>query len=311
MRRHPGRGGFTLIEVLVVLAIVGVLAALLLYAVSEARKAARRAACANNLRQFGVALAQYSARSNVYPSGGTWAGYSVHAALLPEFEQQALYNGINFGVPIYDSTLQNMTAATTRLGVFECPDDSPVPGARYAWTNYQGCRGRGVQAYGYDGAFTPDPLPVARFRDGLSTTAVFAEAVTGPLTNRVRDPLGSSFDTPAPILGATDLDRFAAACLAIDPATSRLNLQDKGYNWLIGEFNSTQYNHTLTPNRPTCTNSGAFQQGAWTASSRHPGGVFTLFADGHGRFVRDNVAISVWRSLASRSGRELVEAGTY
>src|SRR6186997_3302889 len=105
--RSRRRRGFTLIELLVVIAIIAVLIALLLPAVQAAREAARRAQCVNNLKQIGLALHNYHASYNSFPSGATvgyqdpgvedgWINWSVHAALLPYLEMTPLYNAINF-----------------------------------------------------------------------------------------------------------------------------------------------------------------------------------------------------------------------
>ena len=105
--------GFTLIELLVVIAIIAVLIALLLPAVQAAREAARRAQCVNNLKQLGLALANYESANGVYPYGmarencgpnclytpnGYYVGSSVFVRMLPYFEQQTLANAYNYSL---------------------------------------------------------------------------------------------------------------------------------------------------------------------------------------------------------------------
>ncbi len=120
MIRRPfsRRGGFTLIEVLVVIAIVATLIGLLLPAVQSAREAARRARCANNLRQIGLALHAYHAQYNAFPFQATWYDrriqplpppccqncsffyFSAQVRLTPFLEQAAVFNSLNHYCPV-------------------------------------------------------------------------------------------------------------------------------------------------------------------------------------------------------------------
>ncbi len=147
------RRGFTLIELLVVIAIIAVLIALLLPAVQAAREAARRAQCTNNLKQIGLALANYvSANTNLPPMSvdlpsTSWGGttpqirephqnYSPHVRLLPYLEQQAAYNAWNHafgarwndpggafgGAGLYANI--NASVVCMQISTFLCPSDS-------------------------------------------------------------------------------------------------------------------------------------------------------------------------------------------
>ncbi len=149
--RAAMRVGFTLVELLVVIAIIGVLVGLLLPAVQAAREAARRMQCTNNLKQLGLALHNYHDVHRVFPSnmsgGGRPAGsgctsgfYSWMSYILPQIEQGNLYNQINFGVEMSDSgTCHNVFNATISqlhpnalagqavVPVFICPSESAGP----------------------------------------------------------------------------------------------------------------------------------------------------------------------------------------
>jgi prepilin-type N-terminal cleavage/methylation domain-containing protein/prepilin-type processing-associated H-X9-DG protein len=139
--------GFTLIELLVVIAIIAVLIALLLPAVQSAREAARRAQCTNNLKQIGLALANYESANQIYPTGGmtlvtsfataTWGnedgnnGVSWVALILPYLEQNPVYAAINFSLSVNSTSVQTYaTAWYSRLAVMSCPSDGDQEGFR-------------------------------------------------------------------------------------------------------------------------------------------------------------------------------------
>ncbi len=180
-------GGFTLIELLAVVAIIGVLVSLMLPAVIAAREASRRASCANNLRQIGLALQMHHEQFGTFPPGGIeWRPPGDHQRrqlawcvfLLPFLEQQAVYDQIDLGEP-FDSQA-NAQAASHVLPVFVCP--TSVRGTRLVNgrgpCDYGGIYGERIQGPNNPpkGAMLYDrALRAADIRDGLSNTLIVAE----------------------------------------------------------------------------------------------------------------------------------------
>ena len=170
------RRGFTLIELLVVIGIIAVLVALLLPAVQQAREAARRTECKNNLRQLGLAFHNYhETHSHFAPTAILAAvlspqftivgGTSWCTQLLPFIEQENLYQSINQEVSPYDPV--NSQAAQTRLSLFVCPTAPDIPAVvEYTfgppWTGMTGLEFKGGRV---------DYTPVARVSGPLCSLA--------------------------------------------------------------------------------------------------------------------------------------------
>lgn len=147
LTRFWTRLGFTLIEVFVVIAIIGILIALLLPAVQQARESARRTQCRNNLHQIGVALHNYHATLQTFPQshqcgipctisgipcGGTnshFPGHSFRVMILPYLEQTALYNQFNFNGGRYNfGAAEPVLVCQTAVSTYLCPSDSTPTG---------------------------------------------------------------------------------------------------------------------------------------------------------------------------------------
>ena len=247
--------GFTLIELLVVIAIIAVLIALLLPAVQSAREAARRAQCTNNLKQLGLALANYESSTSAYPmaygqraqgditnkSGemgdSGWGNWSIHAYILPYMEQGPVYNTLNFQTSAADN-LDNGSEATgigTRVNSFLCPSSllpigtfcfavAPFNQIRYPGNNYWGSVG-------------PCVLPWA----SAQPPGIFATVAPGdPGTRGVRDITDGTSNTIA--FGEWKIGDFNPSQLSLQDA---INIRQNN----IGCFGS--WNNATTSSMPT------------------------------------------------------------
>lgn len=335
--------GFTLIELLVVIAIIAILIALLLPAVQQAREAARRTQCKNNLKQFGLAIHNYESSIGSFPPGRT--GYpmvfSAHAQLMPYFDAATLYNNIDFNAaptfvePPVAPYSRNVIAAMTKVPMFLCPSDSGiVQGNSYGSTNYVVSTGSGSNATNRyiragDGVmYDPKLAGIVKFRDvidGLSNTVAMSEQILGngstaggggaagvstvisgstPPTRPAQQVLNLTVSQPSGGPYTAANDTSPANCVV---GASGFWSGTRGAKWLNGHFGDTLYNHGLTPNsfEFDCGNT-SHSSGLTAARSRHTGGVHALMCDGSTRFVSDFIDVSIWQALASRAGGEVI-----
>lgn len=340
--KRSRRTAFTLIELLVVIAIIAVLIALLLPAVQQAREAARRTQCKNNLKQFGLALHNYHDTFTVFPfgKGGSYAGvpvyarWSQHAMLLPYFEQSALYNTINFSAPPetpgMGGVIAFMPAYVSPSGLnhapcqavipaFFCPSDTAATEVP-SQNNYAGNQGGWLcDRSDTQGAVTdvsPSEVQTGVFYylsrcsmrdivDGSSNTCFFSERIRGHGTP---DPKSDLYVMPP----QTSLAATYSTCQSINTATATPLTSKWGYSWVMGENCCTQYNHVAVPNSVSCAGTGF--PGSMTnmamqvsASSRHTGGVHALMGDGGVKFISSNIDLNTWRALGTRQGGETVD----
>ena len=307
------KSGFTLVELLVVIAIIGILVSLLLPAVQFAREAARRMQCGSNMRQFAVALHNYHDTLRTFPPGRNNRSFSTHAHILPQLEQEPIWNKVDFKVSMNHAN--NALARASLIPVFTCPSDaqSSAPPNR-APTNYRVNQGSGVLwglpptnasnvNYGMpapNGVFFQDSaITMAEIVDGTSNTAMVSEHLKGDHTNAN----WHKADTFQPGTHPANADEAMQQCYAIDIT----NIAFQGYSsigapWLEGYHSTTIYFHSLPPNGRSCM----FPPGriATTASSGHPKGINLGLCDASVRFLADSIDLQVWRGIGTREGAE-------
>jgi len=311
--------GFTLIELLVVIAIIAVLIALLLPAVQQAREAARRSQCKNNMKQIGLAMHNYHDVTNRLPIGAMTSnnasvnpstnngqsGYVWVRYIMPYMEMSAMYNAWNEDL-IYTNNsvtkngMTNLTIMRTVLPGLLCPSDTlfrawnSVPNYNYA-VNYGNTFINNASfsgspaitnlegAFKYSGSTTGTCFGFSDITDGTSNTLMVSELRAGQIANDIRGLIwyqnNSGFTTYA---------------------TPNSTIPDWNGGWCD---NPT----VVAANYMPCATAAPTGTANYlTSRSRHTGGVQSLLCDGSVRFISNNIDISIWRGLSSRAGNEIL-----
>jgi prepilin-type N-terminal cleavage/methylation domain-containing protein/prepilin-type processing-associated H-X9-DG protein len=319
MLRGHARRGFTLIELLVVIAIIAILIALLLPAVQQAREAARRTQCKNNLKQLGLALHNYHDTAGRFPyrMGGTTGPAllsngdrgSGMVLLLPYFEQSALYNQISSTMTVGATTYQpfgdNCDDASAYppwkmdLPPLLCPSSPTIKhwislthygfsAGDSAWwatpyLSFADARNRVRGPFGFQ-----TNKRIGDLSDGTSNTILMGEMTT---SKGGRDALGGVLRGQ----GNGVVDNPASCRLLVNKATGEFTgtgtvSTSRGSRWCNGVIAYMTVNTILPPNSPACTVGADFREaGQFPVQSRHTGGAHVLMGDGAVRFVSENI----------------------
>jgi len=325
-RPRKRQTGFTLIEVLVVIAIITILIAVLLPAVQKAREAARRTSCLSNLRQIGMALASYHDLNRKFPmsmaidgiadTGGEW---SVHARLLPHLDESNLFKSADMDVGYENAS--NLGVAIQRVPIYICPSESRDEGRTdglgeaihypttygfnggdwFVWNNANRQRGRGMFApnsrWGYRNAV-----------DGESNTLAFAEVKA--FTPYLRDGDAATNTIPQP----EGISGLGGAFQTDSGHTEWVDgrVHQTGFTTAFGPnttvphtFSGDTYDIDFTNCREEKACSGP-TYAAVTSRSYHLGLVNVLLMDGSARAVIDAIDLNIWRGLGTRDGEEVI-----
>ena len=317
--------GFTLIELLVVIAIIAILIALLLPAVQQAREAARRTQCKNNLKQLGLALHNYMDVFGRLPPAGihnveifanglspssastSW-GPSWITLILPQFEQANLYAQYSFsgvGAIPRARDAANVAVVGTPLAAVQCPSDSSSEAPKYvnntanfAKGNYAANCGRGNAFSSTDFGLAQERGPfsmtnyygakIASITDGMSNTLLVAEIISGKATGDVR----GAWAYPSGVVISNSDPSYAPA--------PRIQLRPNG-NALDNTMQDAPgfCSASNTDRQLRCGAQYGGNRARQTARSKHTGGVQVCLADGSGRFISENIDINIWLNLLS------------
>ena len=302
-----------------VIAIIGVLVAVLLPAVQAARESSRRLSCGNNLKQIGVALQNFHGTNGRFPMGRGQPVpgiFSPQAYLLPYLEETSLKDLIDYAsaptsFSIANGTFfdgaRNYNAACTTISVFQCPSDvanGRVFNSAFGGTNYVASVGSGTvdngNMVGADGVFfTGSKVALKSITDGSSHTVAFSERTLGPGVSSM-----SAADHTLVYMLQLSNPNDASPSTCGSPALGTWYAQ-RSAKWILGNYGNTLYNHYYRPNASSwdCMNM-AQQKGLTAARSMHSGGVSALFCDGSVRFIDDSLTIDLWRALATIAGGE-------
>lgn len=335
------RKAFTLIELLVVIAIIAILVALLLPAVQQAREAARRTQCKNNLKQIGIAMHNYHDVYNQFPPSVGWnpgpayanditASFSDKVFMLPMLERANEFSRLRYDqYPYHHWYRGSNTSLSGRLPVFNCPSNAnpnqggPDGNFTYAinmgvqrltltGTNpISGWEGRhnGIGSYLGNPGNQDAQVNFQAITDGSSNTAAYSEfGMIQFIPEPYTQPRSMQLKT---WVGGNTHTEIRTQCLAqtasADNGGGRHAMRGAGWAWsFVGA--GAAYTHNMNPNETSCYSN----EGDWygstlmSASSWHTGGVQICLADGSVKFISDNIDNGTWVKIGARNDGQVI-----
>jgi type II secretory pathway pseudopilin PulG len=294
------RRGFTLFQLLVVLAILALLLGLFLPAVQKVREAAARSSSMNNLKQIAIAAHAYHDAYNRFPSGLDANGFSAAAYLLPFIEQQALYNRIDFKQKI--DAKANAAARGVAIKVFLSPlDGATSANADYGATNYLFNAGSKPDLKDNDGVFYLDSkltLAMITNGNGTSNTIMAGETLKGDGGIKAVDVHRQHV-----ALKAEDLKNLTPE-VGVKRWKAGDNIAgDRGASWMDGRFLQGTFTGTLAANdeRPDVSCDGL---GGLSGLRSEMPVVLVAMCDGSARPIRTTFDAKVWGRATSWKNTE-------
>ncbi|QDT35819.1 DUF1559 domain-containing protein [Stratiformator vulcanicus] len=343
MRR---RYGFTLIELLVVIAIIAILIALLLPAVQQAREAARRSQCKNNLKQLGLAVHNYFEVASALPPLSCWSiggslgsnngSWSVHGRILPMLEQGNLFSQVDLD-EAWDTQPE---ISGIKISTYACPTDPQAhvvrdpgsgrpllypttyafnAGTWFVWNPEDNAIGNGM--------FHPNAkLGFRDCTDGTSNTLMVAEVKAWTSYVRNDDTVPSA---TVPADAASTLAQLDTAINAgigdykVEPgkATGHTEWPDGrvhhgGFTVMLGPNTRVPLTHSgveydvdynsQQEGKTSCSDMFCDTYAAITSRSYHTGGVQVTLMDGSVRFISENLDLTIWRNLGARNDGQVI-----
>ena len=313
--------GFTLVELLVVITIIGILIALLLPAVQAAREAARRTQCSNNVKQIGLALHNHHEAQGRFPAG-VWTDGGVYlvtwgSAILPYVEQDnlnAMFDPTVKGPTFYRDRAHGGNAEVWRqtIPIYDCPSDTHGRETIYdQGTN----NGPGFTRGNYAVCTSPDGAAFEPGATGSSSTC-HNQAGSNPSVASGKRAL-FNYDLYRSARDVKDgLSNTIIASESITPDDIRPTDWDPRHCW----WRDSTYTHRLAPNSPLpdvtlyidctsqknpCRNIAPCVSARYSAArSLHPGGVNVLMGDGSVHFVNNSIDMNTWQWAANINGDE-------